>query len=84
MNRTSIVAQLLSLVAIPGLLMGNPSGEQTIQGECTFERSADALTIHQQSDRAIVEWQDFSIAQGETTRILQLKELSKRKMGLPV
>ena len=52
-------------------LLANPSGENIVQGNVTFAREGSTLTINQATDRAIINWQDFSIAFGETTTFQQ-------------
>ncbi len=64
------------LPLLPAILIASPKGEKVAHGACSFERSSNSLTIHQKSDKAIIDWQDFSISNGETTRILQPSEVS--------
>lgn len=61
----------IALWFLPLSLIAAPSGEQVKQGECAFERSRDVLTVSQSTDRAVIHWNDFSIASGEMTRFLQ-------------
>ncbi|MEM9444964.1 MAG: filamentous hemagglutinin N-terminal domain-containing protein [Verrucomicrobiota bacterium] len=49
----------------------NPSGENVIRGSVAFERNGSTLTITQNTDRAIINWNEFSIAGGELTKFLQ-------------
>jgi filamentous hemagglutinin family protein len=50
----------------------NPVGESLRAGRARFDRAGPgALSIHQQSDRLIINWREFSIAAGETTRFIQ-------------
>jgi filamentous hemagglutinin family protein len=49
---------------------GNPGGEIVVSGTVGFETTGSTLNITA-SDRAIIEWQDFSIDAGETTRFIQ-------------
>src|SRR5256885_1898854 len=50
--------------------LANPSGESVAAGHATFDRSGSQLKISA-GDRSIINWQDFSIASGETTQFLQ-------------
>ncbi|PLX83960.1 MAG: hypothetical protein C0618_11895 [Desulfuromonas sp.] len=71
--------QLLGLLFVflfQGVGLANPSGEKVISGAATFQRSGDVLTITQGTDKAVVDWQDFSIAEGETTSFLQPSAMS--------
>ncbi len=58
---------LPSLVFWPTVIRANPSGEKLIQGNVEFSRSGDTLNVLQSSDKAIIEWQDFSIGKLERT-----------------
>jgi len=53
------------------ILSANPSGSSTAAGSITISQNGQTLTIQQQSQRAIINWQDFSIAAGELTRFIQ-------------
>lgn len=69
----AVVTRLLCLYQMLciGVLMGNPSGEVLVQGMADFQRSGGTLTIEQLTDRAITNWDSFSIDSGEVTRIIQ-------------
>jgi len=50
----------------------NPAGGTVAAGSATIAGEGTALTtIHQTSDRAILNWQGFSIGLGEVTRFIQ-------------
>ena len=50
----------------------DPVGEKLVLGNASFDRNTPGLlTINQLSDRAIINWQDFSISADEITRFLQ-------------
>jgi trimeric autotransporter adhesin len=59
----------LPLMNVP-VASANPSGEQVVAGSASFNQNGSTLTITT-SDRAIINWQDFSIGLGETTKFLQ-------------
>ena len=48
----------------------NPVGEQVVAGAATFQRVGNSLTIQQGTDRAVINWNQFSIAAGETTKFV--------------
>ncbi len=48
-----------------------PFGEQVQAGSASFVRNAQSLNINQTSQKAIVNWQSFSIATHETVRLNQ-------------
>lgn len=49
----------------------NPSGGQVVAGQATITQNGITTTIQQQSQRAVIEWQNFSIDKGELTQFLQ-------------
>lgn len=63
----------LSLVALlPGApATANPQGASVQRGGVTVEDHGSTLILHQSTDRAVVNWRDFSIGAGETTRFIQ-------------
>ena len=48
-----------------------PAGEDVQAGQVQFQRNNNALQIDQTSNRAIVNWQSFSIAPHEAVNLLQ-------------
>jgi len=62
---------LLVLPCLPPFAAANPQGGAVRQGRVQFQQSRGQLKIHQQSQRAVIDWESFSIARGETTRFLQ-------------
>lgn len=69
-----LVAWLLTIgmTLIPSTpLLSNPSGGTVIHGDVSFSAGASRLNIHQNSSTAIINWNDFSIGQGEVTQFFQ-------------
>ena len=56
--------------AVPGI-DGNPFGETVVAGEASFDRATAGILTVTTSDRAIINWQSFSIAAGNTTEFIQ-------------
>ncbi|MBP6194340.1 MAG: filamentous hemagglutinin N-terminal domain-containing protein, partial [Methyloversatilis sp.] len=56
--------------ALPGLVIANPGGHQIIHGQVGVQQQGATLNITA-SDRAVINWQQFSIPPGETTRFIQ-------------
>ncbi|MFX4728967.1 filamentous hemagglutinin N-terminal domain-containing protein, partial [Acinetobacter baumannii] len=56
--------------ALPGLVIANPTGHQIVQGQVGIQTQGSTLNITA-SDRAIINWKQFSIQPGETTRFIQ-------------
>lgn len=69
--RWAMLASIIVWQAMPPLVMANPSGENVVAGSATFSRSGSTLTINQGSNRAIINWNDFSIGAGELTKFVQ-------------
>jgi filamentous hemagglutinin family protein len=49
---------------------GNPTGGSVVAGSATIGGSGNTVTINQSSNAAIINWQQFSIAHGETTQFI--------------
>ena len=71
--RGTCLAVALLLAGGPGIQQatGNPQGEVVRHGSVTFERVGDELRILQESQKAIIDWQSFSIGSGQSTAFLQ-------------
>ncbi|AOY95591.1 filamentous hemagglutinin [Cupriavidus sp. USMAA2-4] len=56
---------LLGLAALPAFAL--PTGEAIVSGQADISRSADgkSMSIQQQTDRLVTNWQDFSVGGGE-------------------
>jgi filamentous hemagglutinin family protein len=63
-------AIMASLLLFAGTSLANPLGEQVVAGSASFNRDGSTLQITT-SDRAIINWQDFSISTGELARFIQ-------------
>ncbi|MDF1753250.1 MAG: filamentous hemagglutinin N-terminal domain-containing protein [Verrucomicrobiales bacterium] len=72
---------LFTILTIPGLIVlpilpiavqANPSGASVVAGAISFNGlGTSSLTINQASNMGIINWQNFSIAAGDATRINQ-------------
>ena len=67
----ALAASILCGVWAPLAALANPSGENVVAGQGSFDRSGSTLTVMQNTDRMIVNWQQFSINPWETTRFVQ-------------
>jgi filamentous hemagglutinin family protein len=67
---TWFVAASLLAVSSAISLRANPTGESVVAGNANFQRNGNTLQITT-GVRSIINWQDFSIASGETTKFLQ-------------
>jgi filamentous hemagglutinin family protein len=61
----------IAALAFAPVAQANPLGEAVRHGEVTFERIDGQLRVLQASDRAIIDWESFSIGAGELTEFLQ-------------
>ena len=72
--RGSIFVGAIGLVLIslqPCTLLGNPEGGAVVGGQAAISQSGTTLQVLQSSDRAVINWRDFSIQPNETTRFIQ-------------
>lgn len=70
-NQLARLALSLALTFSGYGVYANPTGGQVVEGSAAISSSADTVTINQHTDRAIINWQSFSINEGETTRFNQ-------------
>ncbi|WDP89283.1 MAG: SBBP repeat-containing protein [Desulfobacter sp.] len=71
--RWGIQVLIILLLAVPvSIALANPEGGNVVQGQAVINKeSATKTTIHQISDKAIINWQQFNIGKGEHTRFVQ-------------
>jgi filamentous hemagglutinin family protein len=56
---------------LPVILFSNPSGGQVQKGDVSINSNGTEMAITQTSDKAVIHWDDFSIAKGEKTNFIQ-------------
>lgn len=78
LSTTALATRRLGIAASFALLLwpqvgdANPQGGQVVGGSATItQTSPNRLDIHQSSERAIINWQSFSIGQAERTNFAQ-------------
>lgn len=73
MKKVKIVgAAMFAALLFPVLLFALPEGETIIEGQATFDRSTpNTLTINTTSDKLIVDYNNFSIANNESVYFYQ-------------
>ncbi|PWR25060.1 filamentous hemagglutinin N-terminal domain-containing protein [Zavarzinia aquatilis] len=72
-------AALLASTALGIVLVGapvaptraNPTGGTVVRGEATVTTAPGTVTVRQTTDRAVIDWQDFSVGGGESTSFVQ-------------
>ena len=70
-RRLALAAALLLFCGVSGFAY-LPVGEEVVSGEASFQRSADGQSLHiATSNRAIINWKDFSIGPGRLTQFEQ-------------
>jgi len=62
---------LLALTLLPIVLMAKPSGPDVVQGDATFAHPTKHTMQIVTGDQTIINWDEFSIDPGETTRFVQ-------------
>ncbi|NGX62907.1 MAG: Heme/hemopexin-binding protein [Candidatus Anoxychlamydiales bacterium] len=62
------------LILVAFKAFANPSGENVVSGNIEIDRKNNVLNIYQSSDQAIINWQDFSIKDFETTNIISAND----------
>jgi filamentous hemagglutinin family protein len=63
--------KFLFFMLLTSTLFTNPKGESVVHGEALFSRDESSLIITQNSEKSIINWEDFSISKGELTRFIQ-------------
>lgn len=67
-----LLSALVQIAIMPSALYANPQGEVVVGGVAGFNRpDAATLIVNQNTDRAVINWNSFSIANGELTKFVQ-------------
>ncbi|MGJ0372452.1 YDG domain-containing protein [Aliarcobacter cryaerophilus] len=70
-NRFRILKGGLISLVVASNLYGAPSGGTVVSGNATISQNANTTNINQSSNKAIINWQDFSIKSNETVNFNQ-------------
>ena len=75
-NRSTLIFKLglyfgLGCVVSMVGLRANPTGGQVAAGSASINTAPGTVTVNQQSNAAIINWQSFSIGAGELTKFIQ-------------
>lgn len=62
---------IMMLVLLPAFSWANPVGGEVAAGNATINQTPGNTQINQTSDRAVINWQGFSIGAGEKTQFTQ-------------
>ena len=71
LRATGVVLVLGAFLWVPSPLQANPTGGTVAAGSAAISSSGSTVTVQQGSDKAIINWQNFSIGSGETTTFVQ-------------
>lgn len=72
MTMTAIAA----ILALPSFALANPTGGVVVDGAATISSTPNVTNVVQSTNRAIINWQGFSIGAGETVNFLQPTAMS--------
>ncbi|BGE84640.1 MULTISPECIES: two-partner secretion domain-containing protein [Methylosinus] len=75
-GRLAIGAALGCLLAAPSIAFADPTGGHVVAGDADIVSAGKTTTIDQRTTTAIIDWQRFSIAVGETVNFHQPTSLS--------
>ena len=70
-NRFCIVKYSFISLVVASNLYGAPTGGTVVSGTATISQNANTTNINQSSNKAIINWQSFNIANGETVNFNQ-------------
>ncbi|MCT7468337.1 GLUG motif-containing protein [Aliarcobacter cryaerophilus] len=70
-NRFRILKGGLISLVVSSNLYGAPSGGTVVSGTATISQNANTTNINQSSNKAVINWQDFSIKSNETVNFNQ-------------
>ncbi len=65
-ERWAVTAWIALWAVVPGGAFALPSGGEIVSGSGSIEQTAQELTVQQDSQRLITNWQDFSIGSAAT------------------
>mgnify|MGYP002265652504 CR=1 FL=1 len=66
-----IAAGVVLTGSLQNSAFANPQGGTVVDGQATIQDSGNRVDVYQSTDRAIIDWQSFSIAPGEITEFHQ-------------
>lgn len=68
---TPVLMAVMALATGSALAQGLPQGGTVVSGAATINQSGAAMTVTQQTDRLVTDWQRFSVGQGHTLTFVQ-------------
>ncbi len=76
LRSASTMTAIAAVLALPTFALANPTGGVVIDGAATISSSGSVTNVTQATNRAIINWQGFSIGAGETVNFLQPTAMS--------
>ncbi|BGE88059.1 MULTISPECIES: beta strand repeat-containing protein [Methylosinus] len=67
---------IAAVLALPRFAAANPTGGVVVDGSANISSAGSVTNVAQSTNRAVIDWQSFSIASGETVNFLQPSALS--------
>ncbi|WP_018264822.1 two-partner secretion domain-containing protein [Methylosinus sp. LW4] len=76
MGALSATTAIAAILALPSFSLANPTGGVVVDGAATISSTTNVTNVVQSTNRAIINWQGFSIGAGETVNFLQPTAMS--------
>ncbi|MEZ5668476.1 MAG: filamentous hemagglutinin N-terminal domain-containing protein [Alphaproteobacteria bacterium] len=76
MSATLLCGTALCLALAAGPALAGPEGGVVIEGDATITYGTNTVTIEQNSERVIIEWQSFDVGANESVNFIQPSELA--------
>ncbi|WP_400767099.1 filamentous hemagglutinin N-terminal domain-containing protein [Methylosinus sporium] len=76
LRSASTMTAIAAVLALPTFALANPTGGIVVDGAATIASAGSVTNITQATNRAIINWQGFSIGAGETVNFLQPTAMS--------
>jgi filamentous hemagglutinin family protein len=70
-NHTAMGSVLAGLALLPGTALAGPQGGVVAHGNASINQGGTLTTIHQTTDRAVIDWQSFNLSAQESARFIQ-------------
>jgi filamentous hemagglutinin family protein len=67
---------IAAVLALPSFALANPTGGVVVDGAATISSTTNVTNVVQSTNRAIINWQSFSIGLGQTVNFLQPSSLA--------
>ncbi|CAN2535938.1 hypothetical+protein [Methylocapsa aurea] len=72
----SAMTAIAAILALPSFALASPTGGVVVDGAATISSTTNVTNVVQSTNRAIINWQSFSIGLGQTVNFLQPSSLA--------